>query len=113
MFDLVDKLHKIHMVLIDHIQYDIDYHLIVSKRFELIFDQFHQLQHFLVHLDFLLIQIKIFGKENFSFNLIYQYKMNQLLKNLIEKIHHYINTSMNLSLLYNYSMDIVHNDDHY
>jgi hypothetical protein len=55
MFDLVDKLYTIHMVLNDHIQYDIYYHLIVSKIFELKFDQFHLLQHFLVHLEFLFI----------------------------------------------------------
>lgn len=58
MFDLVDKVHMIHMVLNDHIQYDIDNHLIVSKRFELKFDRFHLLQHFLVHLDCLFIKKK-------------------------------------------------------
>jgi hypothetical protein len=56
MFDLVDRLYTIHKVLYDYIQYNIDYHLIVSKRYELKFDQFHRLRHFPVHLEFLFIE---------------------------------------------------------
>ena len=42
MFDWVRKLYTIHMVQNARIQYDIHDYLIVSKKFELKPDQFHQ-----------------------------------------------------------------------